>query len=260
MSLRPLPNQRGGRLARPDNAGCADMLCPFQLAIGFRIIFFIVLALLFSLSGHGCATTPPLRTTRLTDADLTQAVLAIRDQLAGSDFLAGRTADSPQARLVLRRVENLSTDRISVAEQWSLAARILSEPEMQALLRSKNITLQLPPEKIRLLETQRQPLSKSQGRGLSRPQSGPGFPALKPEHRPTHLLRAQIASATRAGSFPPGRGLLGPLQNRTLSNPKTNIRKEYYFITFVIENLQTRELLWQGTAELAREAEGTIID
>ncbi len=227
------------------------MLCTFQLTAGFRITSFIAVAMLFSLSSLGCTATPSPRTTRLADADLTQVVLEMRAQLGESDFLSQRTAESPEARLVLRRGENLSTDRISIAEQWSLAARVLSEPEMQHLLRSKQITIQLPPEKIRLLETS--------GQSISGPQSGPRLPDLTPENAPTHLLRSQIASATRAGALL-GLGLSGPGQRSIRADPKTNIRKEYYLITFVIEDLQTRELLWQGTAELVREAEGTVVD
>jgi hypothetical protein len=177
----------------------------------------------------GCSATRAPRTTRLADADLTQAVLDLRQQLADSRFLAERTTDSPEARLVLRRVENLSTDRIPVAEQWSLAARAIGDTGMQELLRSKHITMQLPPEKIALLE-----------------RGGLDFPDLEPESLPTHLLTAQIASGTRAGSLTGGRD--------------ADIRKEYYLISFDIEDLQQRELLWQGSAELAREAEGTVVD
>ena len=177
----------------------------------------------------GCATTPKPRTTRLADADLTQAVLDVRQQLSESRFLAERSGDSPEARLVLRRVENLSTDRISVAEQWSLAARVLGDPGMRELLRAKHITVQLPPEKIALLE-----------------HSGLEFPDLAPESGATHLLASQIASGTRAGALAGGRD--------------ADIRKEYYLLSFVIEDLQGREVLWQGSAELAREAEGTVVD
>ena len=45
--------------------------------------------LLLSVAG-GCAGTPGPRTTRLADADLTQAVLTIRDQLAGSAVVTGQ--------------------------------------------------------------------------------------------------------------------------------------------------------------------------
>lgn len=176
-----------------------------------------------------CSGTRAARTTRLADADLTDAVLEIRQQLADSRFLAERSDDSPPARLVLRRVENLSTDRVPVAEQWSLAARVLADAGMQELLRRKGITVQLPPEKVALLE-----------------RAGLEFPDLEPERLPTHLLASQIASGTRAGSLAGGRD--------------ADIRKEYYLISFVIEDLQGRELLWQGAAELAREAEGTVVD
>lgn len=183
-------------------------------------------------AASGCQGPPPARSTRLTHADLTEAALSAREQLAQSRFLQGRTGSSPEARLVVRRVENLSTDRIPLAEQWSLVARLLSDPGMQELLRSKAVVVQLPPEKVELLE-----------------RGGLEFPALRPENLPTHMLGAQISSATRAGALQRGGSQL-----------RSDIRKEYYLITFDLEDIQTRELLWQGTAEIAREAEGTIVD
>lgn len=189
----------------------------------------LIAIVLVPLTLGGCATGNIAGTTRLADADLTQAVLEIRQQLAESRFLAQRDVETPEARLVLRRVENISTDRVSLAEQWSLAARVLGDTGMQELLRAKHITVQLPPEKIRLLE-----------------RGGLEFPDLEPENRATHLLRAQIASGTRAGALTGGRD--------------ADIRKEYYLISFVLEDLQGREVLWQGSAELARETKGTVID
>lgn len=177
----------------------------------------------------GCASTPTQRTTRLADADLTQAVLEVRGQLAESGFLESRSETSPEARLVIRRVENLSTDRISEAEQWSLVSRVLAAPGMQDLLRAKNITMQLPPEKVRLLE-----------------RGGLTFGEFEQESWPTHMLEAQIASATRAGSLVGGRD--------------ADVRKEYYLLSFVVEEIQSRQLVWQGTTELAREVKGTVID
>lgn len=177
----------------------------------------------------GCGAPAHARSTRLSNSDLTQAVLEIREELASSRFLRERGADAPEARLFLRRVENLSSDRIPPAEQWSLASRVIAHPGMQELLRSRNIAVQLPPERVALLE-----------------RGGLEFPALSTEDRPTHAMRAVIASGTRAASLAGGRG--------------ADVRKEYYLITFVITDLQEREVLWQGDAELAREAEGSLID
>lgn len=177
----------------------------------------------------GCASSPAQRTTRLADADLSQAVLTVRDQLVESAFLRSRDAGSPEARLVVRRVENLSTDRISEAEQWSLVSRVLAAEGMHDLLRSKNISLQLPPEKARLLE-----------------RGGLTFGEFGEESWPTHLLEAQIASATRAGSLTGGRD--------------ADIRKEYYLLSFAVEEVQSRALVWQGTTEVAREVWGSVVD
>lgn len=203
---------------------------PMRLRRGARRMMALPAAatLLLGVAG-GCATTPGPRTTRLADADLTQAVLTVRDQLAGSAFLTSRDAGSPEARLVVRRVENLSTDRIPEAEQWSLVSRVLAAEGMQDLLRSKIITVQLPPEKVRLLE-----------------RGGLTFGEFQQESWPTHLLEAQIASATRAGSLTGGRD--------------ADIRKEYYLLSFTIEEVQSRALLWQGTTEVAREVWGSVVD
>ncbi|MDQ7013940.1 MAG: hypothetical protein Q9O74_08615 [Planctomycetota bacterium] len=177
----------------------------------------------------GCATPPPQRTTRLADADLTQAVLTVREQLAESAFLRSRDETSPEARLVVRRVENLSTDRIAIAEQWSLVLRLLAAPNTQELLQNKRIVVQLPPEKVRLLE-----------------RGGLRFDEFAQESWPTHMLKAQIASATRAGSLAGSRD--------------ADVRKEYYLLSFAIEEIQSRELVWQGTTEVAREVRGSVID
>lgn len=177
----------------------------------------------------GCNTAPKARSTRLADADLTQAVLSVREQLAASRFLRERDGSSPAARLVVRRVENISMDRIPPAEQWSLVSRVLSHRGMQELLRSRNIEVQLPPEKVRLFE-----------------EEGLEFPDMLAEDEPTHVIEAQIASGTRAGSLARSRD--------------ADIRKEYYLVSFTIEELDSREVLWQGSAEIAREAEGTIVD
>lgn len=130
---------------------------------------------------------------------------------------------------MIRRVENLSTDRIPEAEQWALVSRVLSAPAMQDTLRAKNITVQLPPEKVRLLEN-----------------GGLTFGELGPESWPTHMLESQIASATRAGSAAGGRD--------------ADVRKEYYLLSFVIEEIQSRTLLWQGDTQVAREVRGSVID
>lgn len=189
-----------------------------------------VAAAVFGLLAAGCASTPRRdASTRLRWEDVDVAVNDVRDQLAESDFLAGRGEDAGAVRLVLRRVENISSDRIPVGEQWSMVSRVVSHRGMQELLRERGVTIQLPPEKVALLERE-----------------GFDVPALEPEHSPTHAMRAQIASATRAGAESGG----GP----------ADVRKDYYLITFTIEDLQGREVLWQGASEFAREARGVLID
>ncbi len=189
----------------------------------------VVLCLSLLLCISGCATTAQARTTRLTDADLQQAVQHLRDQLADSRWLRERDSSSPPARLVVRKVENLSSDRIPIAEQWSLVLKLISHQGVQDLFRHKHIIVQLPPEKVEMLESH-----------------GFSFPALKTEDQPTLVMRAQIASASRLGS-----------RN---GHARADIRRDYYLLSLTIEDLATRTVLWQGQTELSREARGSLDD
>lgn len=180
----------------------------------------------------GCTLWPrdaEPRSTRLTAADLAEAADAVTEQLARSELLAGRNSASPPMRLVLRQLQNLSSDRIPVPEQWVAVSRVLADAGMQELLRARNVVVQLPSERVELL------------RG-----AGVAFPDLRPEDHPTHELRAEIRSATRAGS--------------TLGDGRADVRKDVYQLAYSILDLTTREIAWEGAGEVAREAFGLTID
>ncbi len=183
----------------------------------------------------GCATSwfgrtdDGARSTRLTGADLAEAGDAVAQQLADAEFLRGRTPDSEPIRLVARQLDNLSSDRIPIAEQWMAISRVLSDRGVQELFRTRSVVVQLPPERVEMLSD-----------------AGFEFPALRPEDRPTHELRAEIRSATRAGSSTGDRG--------------ADVRKDVYLVTYSIVDLEQRTLVWEGSSEVAREAFGLTLD
>lgn len=175
----------------------------------------------------GCAT-PERGSTRLTHADFDDTVQAMVTSLASSKFLAGRTPDSPQIRIVTNKVENLTSDVITAAEQWMLIARVQAAFPVQELAQKKNIVFQIPPEEAALLRE----------KGFDSP--------LNPEHEPTHLMIAVFRSSTSAGS--------------RSSAGFADVRKEYYFVEYTIIEIKSRKTAWSGSFEFAREASGLLID
>ena len=198
----------------------------------------IVLALL-----SGCAPdgrqqaaafgAEPARSTRLRSSDLDLTIATTVQQLAASPFMTGRNASSPVVRLVPRGLENQSSDRISVADQWVAVSRILFDPGMQRLLGEKNIILQMPPdEMVRVRRVS----------GLV----APGSVDLRADPEPaTHIIKAVIRSMTRVGS-------------ETSTN--SNQRKETFVVTYEITDVATRQIVWAGESTFARIAHGLVAD
>ena len=174
----------------------------------------------------GCASTG--RSTRLTHGDFNDTVHAMAASLATSDFITDRTSRSPPIRIVTNKVENLSSDVISPAEQWMLIARVQTANPVQELAQKKRIVFQIPPEEIVML----------QNRGFE--------VGLAPENAPTHLMTATIMSSSREG--------------RDAREGIVNLRKDYYLIEFTIIELAGREKVWTDAFEIARQAAGLAID
>lgn len=174
----------------------------------------------------GCASTP--QSTRLRASDFDVTVSEVVGQLSTSDFLAGRSPDSEQMRIVAREVENLTSDILTKSEMWMAIARVQGALPVSRLSQERSIVFQMPPEEIEDLRRA----------GFDSP--------LTPENRPTHSLTAVFRSATRSGSYK--------------DKQYTDIRKEHYYLEYQITNLATRELDWTGSFEFAREATGLIVN
>jgi hypothetical protein len=171
------------------------------------------------------------RSTVIRAADFDAATQEMVASLSASDFLRDRTPTSPPIIITIDKVENLTSDIIPPGEQWMLMARLQGALPVRELGRTKNIRFQIPPER-RLL---------TQEGGYRGDFTDPAA-----ETPPTHVMKALFRSSTRTG--------------RTKSQGLVNDRLDYYTMQYVIESLQTREIVWTDSFEFKRQATGLAID
>ncbi len=168
------------------------------------------------------------RSTRLTSHDIMAATDTMRQSLADSRWLAGRTPDSPAMIVVANRVQNLTSDVIPIAEQWMYVARVINALPIRELARQRNVRFVITPERVAAL------------REAGFEVQGPG--ALEP----THLMTATFLSARRAGRGP--------------GAEVTNLRSDLYSMEYAIFDLSSRRIVWTDRFEFKRQAEGALID
>lgn len=121
-----------------------------------------------------CGSGAP-KSSRLEVGDIEHTAKELAAKLSESDFLRGRSADSPRVVIAITRVENLSADVIPEADRWYLMARVRDSQGVQELRRLRNVVFILPG-------------------AYERSNSADDPPA---ERRPTHEMLATLHSATR---------------------------------------------------------------
>lgn len=173
----------------------------------------------------GCSSP---QTTRLQASDFDQTIAVMVESLSRSEFLAGRTPDSPPAWVVIDKVENLTTDVIPPAEQWMLVARVQSALPLQHFREKYRVMFQITPERHALLRQA-------------------GFTGeLGTAPQTTHSLTALFMSAPRAG--------------RDVSAGYVTSRREFYYLEYRLVDVVTRETVWNDRFEISRQARGLAID
>lgn len=139
-------------------------------------------------------------------------------KLRTSRFLAGRGPDSPPLIIAVHKVENLSSDIISQAEQWYMVQKVKNSLPLAALSREKNIVFTMPAEHVRGAR-----------------ERGTVAQDFAKQRKPTHVMSATILSATRAA----GRD-----------------RTDLYYCEYAITDLSTGEIVWADKFEFKRLAHG----
>ncbi len=176
----------------------------------------------------GCSAGTPTRDTMHRAEDLQSAGVSLREQLANSSWLAGRTASSPEIALLPDELTNRSNDRISDGAAWPAVARVLFDPGMQAFLRSRNVNVYMPPERVPLIRAA----------GLDVPEGVSGSA--------THFMRGVFRSATRVAAVSGA----GP----------SDLRTDTFMLDLTVIERDSGRAVWTGTHEFKRYAKGTLAD
>lgn len=81
------------------------------------------------------------RSSRLTVDDIALLGDEVAADLAQSDFLRGRTADSPRIALIMSPAENLSSDIFTDGELWMIVAQLRASLPIRTLMQQHNIVM-----------------------------------------------------------------------------------------------------------------------
>ena len=172
----------------------------------------------------GCTAGAP-RTTRMTADDFDAMIAAMAASFIQSDAVASRTPDSPPWIITIDKVQNLTSDVMTDAEQWAIMARLRNSAPIRALWDQKNIRFVIPAQRVARLRRRHGPTAFDESFGSQR--------------RPTHEMSATFRCVTRA-----------------IARQRT----ELYFCEFEIIDLATAEPVWADRFEYKRVARGHVWD
>lgn len=196
-------------------------------AVGLRAFSAVIALVIATLLLAACSTP---KSSRIQIGDFEAATAEMVNSLSASDFLAQRGPDSPAVVIVINKVENLTYDVITPAEQWMLMAKLEAAQPVQSLRARKNVRFMLPPEEYAML--------KKEGIAVTPPVNPP--PA-------THVMSAVFRSSPR-------------LVRDADANNLVKRRQDYYLLQYTLTNIQTRQVEWSDKFEFKREAVGLAID
>lgn len=174
----------------------------------------------------GCQ--PQARSTRLTGDDLQLTTTLMADSLAASRFMTDRTADSPPVVIMINRVRNLTSDIITLPEQWMMVAKVRDSQPIQELARQRNVRFVITPEQHRTLR-----------------EAGYAGDLESSSLRATHVMSATFRSADRAG--------------RIGDAEVTNVRADYYYLDYAVSDIDTGEIQWSDKFEFKREVVNKVL-
>lgn len=196
--------------------------------LGFAGSVGVAVGVAVIVAAGGCSSGP--KSTRVQTADIDQGIPKVRESLAESAFSKSRDGASAPAVLVALRPDNLSNERLSESDQAVPVSRVLLDPGVMELLRSKNVRISVTPgERDRLVYFD--------------PGSPP--PGLRPEDRPTHGLKTEYRSRTRAAS---------------LSSGPTDARRDFFNVTYTIVDLRSGKTEWAADFDISRVGFGLVAD
>lgn len=159
-----------------------------------------------------------VRSTRIAAEDFADVAAAAAAQLHSSEALRDRGANDEPWVIAMDRVENLSSDVISVSEQWWLMAKLRASLPMRTLSTDRAVKFVIPAEHLAAVRAR-----------------DPELAEAAPERAPTHRMGAVFRSVTRVGQ---------------------NGRTDLYRVDFDLVSLHDGHLEWSGSYEFKRLAFG----
>ncbi len=161
----------------------------------------------------------------MTADDFDAMIAAMAASLAHSDPVASRAADSPRWVITIDRVQNLSSDVMTDAEQWAIMARLRGAAPIRALWDQKNIRFVIRAERVEKIRRDPDLYAFDDSFGA--------------ERRPTHQMSATFRSITRATAVD---------------------RTDLYYCEFEILDMASGEPVWSDRFEYKRSAHGHVWD
>lgn len=186
----------------------------------FNVILACALACVVVVGLGACKTAP--KSSRLAVEDIEHTAIELGAKLGGSDFLQGRTPDSPRVAIAITKVENLSTDIIPESDRWYIMARVREGQGLEPLRRLRNVVFVVPMEFLRDSLTPTE-FDREYASGRT----------------PTHEMEATFRSATR-----------------TAGRDRTDV----YLCEMRVTSLDTREIVWTDIVEFKKTAFGKAYD
>ncbi|KAA0214800.1 MAG: hypothetical protein DYG94_10660 [Leptolyngbya sp. PLA3] len=178
----------------------------------------LVVALAVMGASLGACGGQQVRTTRIAAEDFADVAAAVAAQLQASDALHDRGPDDEPWVIAIDRVQNLSSDVISLSEQWWLMAKLRSSLPMRTLSTERAVKFVIPAEHLEAVRAR-----------------DPELGEAAVERAPTHRMGAVFRSVTRVGQ---------------------NGRTDLYQVDFDLVSLGDGQLEWSGSYEFKRLAFG----
>ena len=170
------------------------------------------------------------RTSTSDSRAILSAADQVRQSLASSEYLKGRTPQSPEIQLLCDRLENFSSDRLSVTDRLAAVWALVSDDGMLELLRERNVKVYFAPRSDDAL-----------GAVI-----GPNWRNWSSPQEPTHVLSARFFSMVRDSSSTPGQ--------------LADARTDDFTVSFAIVDNASGAQAWSGQARYRRTSKGLQID
>jgi hypothetical protein len=183
----------------------------------------ILCIFLLTLCSAGCGGAPNVHTTFLRSVDLVDMTDKMAQSFATDDVISSRQPNDPPWVISMYRVVNHTNQIIPDREKWLYLARLRALLAESDIAKTRNIIWIIPPERWPIVAEELGVAQEPYGLRMN----------------PSHLLTAEFHALTNTS----GRG-----------------RSDAYLCSYQLVDLKSSTLVWEGSWEVKRAAEGRTYD